>query len=364
MRIFSLFLFSFFVSTLLLLCRHETVEAFSPELHVTSLRDLHNHLPIIQNAATSTFFHHPLHDNIVSTSFTHLSSAASKNNFHPQEILASLYSKYRQELDAKPLQTKIMTGCTLAVVGDAIAQSRGQSEYNLKRAASFVAFDGCWRAVQVGTYKPLVATCTGQFSLNLLKQLPLFSNQDNVQNLDPFLLGAMEQTLVSQLILIPLIYYPVFYATTGLVQGLTLEETLSRAKETFIPLMKRNLMFWIPTQFAVFGFVEENLQIPILIVCGLVWTIILSLSAGNASEEQQRQQPTLALADGGIVESNMAELGAVEAAMGLNGTSFYYAANISTHFDQEYVDESLEDPIQTIPNTSSKANAYENQVQQ
>jgi Mpv17 / PMP22 family len=142
-----------------------------------------------------------------------------------------------------------------------------------------------------------------------------------------------------------------------------MEETLTRARETFIPLMKRNLLFWIPTQFAVFGFVEENLQIPILIVCGLVWTIILSISAGNASEEQQ--PPAVAeLAEGDIVENRMAQLGAVEAAMGLNGTSFYYAANISTYYEEEGVDVLLDDvPIRTIPNTPNKATTTSEQQQ-
>ena len=144
------------------------------------------------------------------------------------------------------------------------------------------------------------------------------------------------------------IYYPVFYATTGLVQGLTVEETLTRAKETFIPLMKRNLMFWIPTQFAVFGFVEENLQIPLLIVCGLIWTIILSLSAGNATEEE----PAMALADGGIVESNMAEMGSVEAAMGLNSTGFFYGANVTAYFDDDD-DQAASSSIKTLPNIRS-----------
>jgi hypothetical protein len=47
--------------------------------------------------------------------------------------------------------------------------------------------------------------------------------------------------------------------------------------------MKRNLLFWIPVQFAVFGFVDESLQIPILIACGLIWTVILSVVAGSAT---------------------------------------------------------------------------------
>ena len=56
---------------------------------------------------------------------------------------------------------------------------------------------------------------------------------------------------------------------------------MERAKEKFIPLMKRNLLFWIPVQFVQFGFVEDGLQIPFLSLCGLMWTVILSAVAGS-----------------------------------------------------------------------------------
>ena len=57
-----------------------------------------------------------------------------------------------------------------------------------------------------------------------------------------------------------MLYYPIFYSVTGFVQDLTVEQTIDRAKETFVPLMKRNLLFWIPVQFGAFYFVEENLR--------------------------------------------------------------------------------------------------------
>jgi hypothetical protein len=113
------------------------------------------------------------------------------------------------------------------------------------------------------------------------KNLGVLSAIDNIDTLRWF--AIVEQTLVSQLVIIPAFYYPFFYAVTGAVQGLTVAETMDRAKQTFIPLMKRNLLFWIPVQFAVFGFVDESLQIPILIAFGLIWTVILSVVAGSAT---------------------------------------------------------------------------------
>jgi hypothetical protein len=60
--------------------------------------------------------------------------------------------------------------------------------------------------------------------------------------------------------IVAVLYYPIFYSVTGVVQNLTVDETITRAKETFIQLMKRNLLFWIPVQFCAFYFVEENLR--------------------------------------------------------------------------------------------------------
>lgn len=194
------------------------------------------------------------------------------------EIATTLY---RQHLRSDPLTTKVLTGVTLAVLGDALAQSREPAKYDITRAASFATFDGCYRAVQQYTYPPLIKLCTGKFLTSILASLGIASS---ISNANLHLLASVEQTLISQLVIIPTLYYPFFYAITGAVQGLTLEQTITRAKETFVPLMKRNLQFWIPVQFFAFAFVEENLQIPILIVCGLVWTIILSIAAGSAKD--------------------------------------------------------------------------------
>ena len=67
---------------------------------------------------------------------------------------------------------------------------------------------------------------------------------------------------------------------------------MNRAQETFLLLMQRNLLFWIPVQYIQFSFIPEDLQIPFVSVAGLFWTIILSVMAGSTTTTQQSQDST------------------------------------------------------------------------
>jgi len=274
--------------------------AFGVESALPIMQDLQTHLPLVHHTGSSAFSTYASpHTGVIELSHS-ISSIKSANNLLASsnldtaanngditttmtDIASSLLKDYKNALDTDPLRVKIITGCLLAIVGDAIAQSGQPEDYNKKRAAAFVVFDAVWRTVQQVTYGPIIQTCDGEFSMNLLVSLPFA----NIQDENIIVLGAIEQTLVSQLVLIPLLYYPIFYSITGVVQSLTVGETITRAKETFIPLMKRNLLFWIPVQFCAFYFVEENLQIPVLTACGLVWTVILSLSAGSVNSSSE-----------------------------------------------------------------------------
>jgi hypothetical protein len=223
---------------------------------------------------------------VVEHSTTVASSATHATN--PLEL-------YKQTLAAHPLPTKMITGGTLAVAGDAIAQSRSKDEeYDKRRASSFMAFDMCYRALQHVSFPVIVQQCQGQYIGGAIASIPLIASFFNNLGLEnpAYYYGAMEQTLASQLGIVPFIYYPVFYVLTAFVQGLDAEGAVNRAKETFIPLMKRNLLFWIPVQFVQFGFIEESLQIPFLAVAGLAWTFIISLFAGNAKKSYSDDEAT------------------------------------------------------------------------
>jgi hypothetical protein len=227
----------------------------------------------------------------------HLASAAAATASNPA---ADLLHAYTDTLKAHPLTTKMMTGGVLATCGDAIAQSfNDEDTYDKRRAASFGMFDVAYRALQHVSFPVIVQQCQGQYASALLGSMGVL----NVFSDHTSLLAAMEQTLASQLGIVPFIYYPVFFALTGVVQGLTSEQAIQRAQENFLPLMKRNLLFWIPVQFVQFGFVPTELQIPFLSVCGLCWTFILSVYAGStkgysaaASEEDEELLTKMAAA--------------------------------------------------------------------
>lgn len=186
---------------------------------------------------------------------------------------------YQDALQQHPLMTKMVTGGTLATCGDAIAQSQNTVEaYDKRRAVSFMVFDMCYRALQHVAFPVIAQHCHGQYLGEMLQGTPLV--------LEPEYLAAMERTLASQLGIVPFLYYPVFYALTALVQNLSPQAAVGRARETFIPLMQKNLKFWIPVQFVQFGFIEEQWQIPFLSAAGLCWTFILSLAAGSTKTYQ------------------------------------------------------------------------------
>jgi len=210
---------------------------------------------------------------------------------------------YMRALTQFPLATKMMTGATLAWTGDFMAQSRmaatststtttttnssseKDSSYDKKRGISFALFDASYRATQHYLYPLVVQACQGTVLMGLL---PI---------LKPDMASAMEQTLVAQLLIVPLLYYPVFYAVTSYVQqgSLDLAQIQERAQRTFLPLMKRNLLFWIPVQFIQFSFLPEEWQIPFLSVGGLCWTMILSVLAGSAVHQSSREDEEDAL---------------------------------------------------------------------
>jgi len=206
------------------------------------------------------------------------------NHQHISQAALTAIRAYEGSLVKNPLRTKVMTGATLAAFGDYLAQMKEiretKKEYSVPRALSFAAFDSCYRMFQHAAIPFIVMLGQGHVIHNLLSSIPLVTLSESSRAFT----AAMERTFMYQFFLIPVIYYPIFFTFTGLMQGLDLKETIQRAKKSFFPCWKRNLIFWIPTQMIMFGLISENWQIPFVCVMGILWSMILSVVAGRATK--------------------------------------------------------------------------------
>ena len=181
-----------------------------------------------------------------------------------QRAASNIFQRYMTTLASHPLPTKMITGAILATAGDAIAQGREGGKYNAVRGTSFAAFDSTYRAAQHHLFPLIVEYCRGRYLLKVLRVAAIGATTESSAFFDISSLAAMERSLASQLIIVPFMYYPVFFAFTAWMQGLTFDEGVQRATENFAPLMKRNLLFWMPVQYAQFAYVTTDLQIPFL----------------------------------------------------------------------------------------------------
>ena len=80
--------------------------------------------------------------------------------------------------------------------------------------------------------------------------------------------------------------YPLFFAITGQLQGLTFKQSFERAKRRYAGLFGVSTAFWLPVQLLQFLCVPAKYQVPFISLAGCVWNIILS-----AFGEAERVRP-------------------------------------------------------------------------
>lgn len=113
----------------------------------------------------------------------------------PLDIASTIYN---QALLTNPLETKLVTGGILALLGDYIAQRStntaddGKVEYDVKRAGAFISFDIMYRAVQCALFPEITRICDGHF----LGSIGLLHN-----HVDLGILATLEQTMCKLYIL-------------------------------------------------------------------------------------------------------------------------------------------------------------------
>jgi Mpv17 / PMP22 family len=214
-----------------------------------------------------------------------------------------LLQAYGNLLRQHPIATKGVTAAILASAGDAIAQWRSESDsYDLKRGAAFFTFGALYTGAFQHFWFTFMTSHISEWGNTLgfwgpeRVSFPVdevidqwsewYRYFDVVTQLEhppsPTALAAAKVVL-NQLLVIPFVYMPLFFAFTGLVSGLDQNQSKARAESLYIPLLQRNWVFWLPVQFLQFLVIPQDYQIPFLSAASLVWTVILSSIGSSAA---------------------------------------------------------------------------------
>ena len=94
---------------------------------------------------------------------------------------------------------------------------------------------------------------------------------------------AIGKLIMNQFVVVPIVYMPLFFAFTGLISGLDVNQSIARGRSLYFPILKRNYFYWLPVQFFQFLLVPMDFQIPFVSAASLIWTIVLSSIGGGST---------------------------------------------------------------------------------
>lgn len=257
-------------------------------------------------------------------SLTTLNLVAWSSDVHNHYNLLEAYSTLLQN---HPVPTKVMTAALLATMGDAIAQFQSQPNtnsnsssssssptvpYDVKRGAAFLVFGALYTglfqhywfaylsahirewgsAVGIWGVDPPATRPTAealwQYSRggggNTADEWwSYFDLVARFQNPPTDVAVAVAKVAVNQFFVVPAIYMPLFFAVTGALGGLNVNQAQARARSLYLPLLQRNYFYWLPMQFVQFFVVPPEWQIPFVSLASLAWTIVLSSIGGSST---------------------------------------------------------------------------------
>ena len=191
-----------------------------------------------------------------------------------------LYAAYLRALRRRPLATQAATAGSIAGCGDLIAQDletrwkaqdSGEQGWDWTRTRAFVAFGcgytGAVQSVLFRSYERLFPAAP--------PAAPALSR----------LRPVLAKLCLNQFVVVPVLYFPLFFASTGLMRGSSAEQAYQAYSERWWPTCLANWGLWLPAQALQFGFVPLQLQVLYVSTVGLVWQTLLSVSANAKSRD-------------------------------------------------------------------------------
>ena len=170
------------------------------------------------------------------------------------------------------------TAAVIGATGDVLMQHRerprGPAELDTGRTARLV----CYRMV----HAPVIDSCWRYFE----RRIP-FGGAPRVAAL----------VFADQALLMPPSVF-CFFLSQGVMEGRSVEESLARARDTFLPNASICLPYWCTVHVFTFGVFAARWRMAWASLCGVGWNAICSWQNQDAiMREQQRERRTAAAAE-------------------------------------------------------------------
>lgn len=183
----------------------------------------------------------------------------------------ALFTKYTtkcgQLLAERPATANLITGASLGLVGDIICQKwlEGVSndKFDVRRSFSMICFGGFYGGgVSFRLYNLYPKILPSWFMKTPLRE-------------------GVASSLIDNFLHVPFLYTPAFFLTTGLLQGATLDDSVTTMRSGFWPSIMACWVMWIPLQAFNFSIVPRHLRCALMNGGCVVWNVMIDFISNS-----------------------------------------------------------------------------------
>ncbi|XP_078131320.1 mitochondrial inner membrane protein Mpv17 [Sander vitreus] len=176
--------------------------------------------------------------------------------------MASLWRSYQVLMTKRPWTVQLVTAGTLVGVGDVISQQvferRGLAHHNVQRTAKMMSIGFFFVGPVVGSW------------YKVLDRLVVGGTKS----------AAMKKMLVDQLFFAPC-FLGAFLGISGALNGLTVEENVTKLKRDYTDALISNYYLWPPVQIANFYFIPLHHRLAVVQIVAVAWNSYLTWKANK-----------------------------------------------------------------------------------
>lgn len=176
--------------------------------------------------------------------------------------MAGLWRSYQALMTKYPWTVQIVTAGSLVGVGDVISQQlierRGLANHNVQRTAKMMSIGFFFVGPVIGSW------------YKILDKMVVGGTKS----------AAMKKMLVDQVCFAPL-FLGSFLAISGALNGLTVEQNVTKLKRDYTDALVSNYYLWPGVQIANFYFVPLQHRLAVVQIVAVTWNSYLSWKANK-----------------------------------------------------------------------------------